>query len=869
MLKRRLLKSSKNIKKISILTFAVLSFALAAYAAVTSTGKPLDYESVPNGPLGAYISKVTSGVNYPGWGYYPGQTDYPIKFAQTVFSGPEAQYLDGLPGFTADKRAGDDSQVKDAPQKFTTHEELMTFIRSLPTTNMSVQIIGDYPKGLEWPVLIFSSPKVEKPTGSALRALGKPVVLIRGPIHGGEVSAGEAELLTAKRLAEGHADMAGVLDKVSVVIVPRYNVDGHKVLQRGTTLCSGDQWIKGDKYFTVGGNLDMNRDNQWLDAPINRALAQVMNEYKPYAVVDNHEYDGGATSYRVLKKNASGNYIMSGDCIVTDFPYDLDNEGNKYLAYKSVITTQYAVNLNIPQSVRDLSQSYQDMISKDLYETPKAEGGPYYHWFYSGGGSYGYNYADADNTLVKAKLISADVADQYGNRPADFPAWNAMRDNAGNVPELAAFTVSQEGGFDPGIGRNTGGFGPAVCFLSESRSVGPRMEFAARVYAQYRVNLSVIKYTMNNADSVKKIIDDARAAIVNAGNPEVIEQSSKMVVKMDFDKAGSKYGAYKDPKYLVQFPVLGLKDDKVKELTIPGILAKGKEGVATLERTRPFAYIMDGSYEKADEIAYRISLMGGFFERLTKDTELPVEAFTVTDAASVGAAGSPSKINATTMTKITKKFLAGSYVFYAAQDKYPLISQALEPEAQRAFFGKDVKDPSAITGKEQPFYRYVKAEAIADAEKRELPNFNFKAVMVSKITAIPESEITAAREATAAGAYGCKVYFEGYTTGDLKTYLQFDADKRSWFVYDNEAKKYISLAPEYDTTLNRYTATIPASCISNDGAGVSVFKAAVTPASEPEPSDSGSSGGCNAMGAFAMLLFVTMPVVLVVRKKYR
>ena len=83
--------------------------------------------------------------------------------------------------------------------------------------------------------LFFSSPKVEKPTGSALRALGKPVVLIRGPIHGGEVSAGEAELLTAKRLAEGHADMAGVLDKVSVVIVPRYNVDGHKVLQRGTT----------------------------------------------------------------------------------------------------------------------------------------------------------------------------------------------------------------------------------------------------------------------------------------------------------------------------------------------------------------------------------------------------------------------------------------------------------------------------------------------------------------------------------------------------------------------------------------------------------------------------------------------------------
>lgn len=858
MLKRRLLKSSKNIKKISILTFAVLSFALAAYAAVTSTGKPLDYESVPSATGGAYINTVGAS-----------QVNYPIEFAEDYFRGPNAEYLEGLPGFTADKRAGDNSQTAGDLQKFTTHEELITFIRSLPTTNMAVQIIGDYPKGLEWPVLIFSSPKVEKPTGDALRALGKPIVLIRGPIHGGETSAGESELLTAKRLAEGHADMAGVLDKISVVIVPRYNVDGHKVLQRGTTLCSGDQWIKGDKYFTVGGNLDMNRDNQWLDAPINRALAQVMNEYKPYAVVDNHEYGAGTANYRFAKKDANGNYVMSGDYIEAGFPYDANKAGQNYLGWKAVITTQYAVNLNIPQSVRDLSQSYQDVISKDLYETPKAEGGPFYHYFYSGGGSYSYVFTDNTRTLIKGKLISADVVDVHGNKPADFPAWNAMRDNSGSVPELNAFNVSQEGGFDPGIGRNTGGFGPAVCFLSESRTPGNRMEFAARVYAQYRVNLSVIKYTANNADTVKKIIDDARSAIVNAGKAENIEQSLKMVVKMDFDKADSKYAAYKDPKYLVQFPMLAVKDGKVVETTMPGILAKGRTGVATLERTRPFAYIMDGSYEKADEIAYRISLMGGFFERLTKDTELPVEAFTVTDAASVEAAGSPSKINATTMTKITKKFPAGSYVFYAAQDKYPLISQALEPEAQRAFFGKDVKDPSAITGKEQPFYRYVKAEAIADAEKRELPNFNFKAVMVSKITAIPESEITAAREATAAGAYGCKVYFEGYTTGDLKTYLQFDADKRSWFVYDNEAKKYISLAPEYDTTLNRYTATIPASCISNDGAGVSVFKAAVTPASEPEPSDSGSSGGCNAMGAFAMLLFVTMPVVLVVRKKYR
>ena len=93
----------------------------------------------------------------------------------------------------------------------------------------------------------------------------------------------------------------------------------------------------------------------------------------------------------------------------------------------------------------------------------------------------------------------------------------------------------------------------------------------------------MIKYTANNADTVKKIIDDARSAIVNAGKAENIEQSLKMVVKMDFDKADSKYAAYKDPKYLVQFPMLAVKDGKVVETTIPGIQAKGRTGVATLE----------------------------------------------------------------------------------------------------------------------------------------------------------------------------------------------------------------------------------------------------------------------------------------------
>ena len=74
-----------------------------------------------------------------------------------------------------------------------------------------------------------------------------------------------------KRQAQGLLEP--LLDRINVVVVPRANPDGAEVGTRVTA-----------------NGVDMNRDHLLLNTPEARALAQVINDYRPILVVDAHEY---------------------------------------------------------------------------------------------------------------------------------------------------------------------------------------------------------------------------------------------------------------------------------------------------------------------------------------------------------------------------------------------------------------------------------------------------------------------------------------------------------------------------------------------------------------------------------------------------
>ena len=164
----------------------------------------------------------------------------------------------------------------------TTEEEMLAFLYSLPTSRMKMKIVSEIPtrdstgtieRTFKLPLLVFSNPSLFNPED--LHALGKPIVWLQGNIHGNETSAGEAMLVIAQKLATGQMD--DVLDKVSVVMLPRYCVDGAFKYQRGT-----------DAIRPVRTNLDQNRDNTSFESPITRVVHRLVNDYRPDVTADLH-----------------------------------------------------------------------------------------------------------------------------------------------------------------------------------------------------------------------------------------------------------------------------------------------------------------------------------------------------------------------------------------------------------------------------------------------------------------------------------------------------------------------------------------------------------------------------------------------------
>jgi hypothetical protein len=97
------------------------------------------------------------------------------------------------------------------------------------------------------------------------------VIWMIGQQHGNEPAGGEAMLAVASALSSG--ELAPLLARVSVVIVPRGNPDGAAVDRR-----------------VLASSADPNRDHLLVSQPEVRALHQAMRRLPPDVVFDHHEF---------------------------------------------------------------------------------------------------------------------------------------------------------------------------------------------------------------------------------------------------------------------------------------------------------------------------------------------------------------------------------------------------------------------------------------------------------------------------------------------------------------------------------------------------------------------------------------------------
>ena len=147
--------------------------------------------------------------------------------------------------------------------------------------------------GEKWPQWVKVETFGRTPEGRPMLALvvsqaqtkDVPVLLMQGGIHAGEIDGKDAGFWAIREMLE-----AGALDKVKLVFVPVFNIDGHERFGRWNRPNQVGPEEMG--WRVTAQNLNLNRDYTKADAPEMQAMLGLLNRWDPILYVDLHVTDG-------------------------------------------------------------------------------------------------------------------------------------------------------------------------------------------------------------------------------------------------------------------------------------------------------------------------------------------------------------------------------------------------------------------------------------------------------------------------------------------------------------------------------------------------------------------------------------------------
>jgi hypothetical protein len=121
------------------------------------------------------------------------------------------------------------------------------------------------------------------------RERNRSVLLIQGGIHAGEIDGKDAGFLAVRDLLEGRVAKDS-LEKVTLVFVPIFNIDGHE--RFGPNNRPNQIGPEEMGWRTTAQNLNLNRDYVKAEAPEMQAMLRLLNEWDPIVYADLHVTDG-------------------------------------------------------------------------------------------------------------------------------------------------------------------------------------------------------------------------------------------------------------------------------------------------------------------------------------------------------------------------------------------------------------------------------------------------------------------------------------------------------------------------------------------------------------------------------------------------
>ncbi len=176
-----------------------------------------------------------------------------------------------------------------------TYAECIAFYKELAAANpatMQLREAGPTDSGQPLHEVVLSADGTFDPAAS--RSKGRPIVFIQNGIHPGEPEGIDASMMLARDLLRDKK-LLPLLQKLTLVIIPVYNVDG--MLNRNSTTRVNQD---GPQAYGFRGNarhLDLNRDYVKQDSRNARSFAALFQKWRPEIFVETHTSNGADYQY--------------------------------------------------------------------------------------------------------------------------------------------------------------------------------------------------------------------------------------------------------------------------------------------------------------------------------------------------------------------------------------------------------------------------------------------------------------------------------------------------------------------------------------------------------------------------------------------
>jgi len=179
-----------------------------------------------------------------------------------------------------------------------TYAETMAWFADLAAASPLLELtsFGTSPQGRNLPLIIADREGRFEAAAHRDRT-GRVVLLVQACIHAGESCGKDAGMLLLRDLAENPALAHKLLDKVTLVFVPIFNVDGHERFGPYNRINQNGPEEMG--WRVTGQNVNLNRDYLKADTPEMQAWLRMFNEWLPDFFIDIHSTDGADYQYAV------------------------------------------------------------------------------------------------------------------------------------------------------------------------------------------------------------------------------------------------------------------------------------------------------------------------------------------------------------------------------------------------------------------------------------------------------------------------------------------------------------------------------------------------------------------------------------------